>query len=57
MMPWVAPAGYNLDRGGWVTVDAPEDAPMEMLIAWVEESYRAVAPRRLVTELEGAAKS
>lgn len=52
MMPWVVPAGYGLDRGGWVTATAPDDAPLEMLIGWVEESYRAVAPKRLVAELD-----
>ena len=52
MMPWVTPAGYGLDRGGWVTVDAPQDAPLEMLVGWIEESYRAVAPKRLTAELD-----
>ena len=28
-MPWVVPAGYGLDRGGWVTAEAPDDAPLE----------------------------
>ncbi len=55
MMPWVVPAGYGLDRGGWVSAAAPDDAPVEMLIGWVEESYRAVAPRRLVAELDARA--
>lgn len=52
LMPWVTPAGYGLDRGGWVTADVPDDAPLEMLLGWIEESYRAVAPRRLVAELD-----
>jgi predicted DNA-binding protein (MmcQ/YjbR family) len=52
---WVVPAGYGLDRGGWVTCVAPDDAPLEMLTGWVEESYRLVAPKRLVTLL-GAAR-
>jgi hypothetical protein len=34
-------------------VHAPPDAPVEMLTAWVEESYRAVAPRTLVKALDG----
>jgi predicted DNA-binding protein (MmcQ/YjbR family) len=53
-LPFTVPAGYGLDRGGWVTVTAPPDAPLEMLVAWIEESYRAVAPRRLVASLEGS---
>lgn len=52
LMPWVRPAGYGLDRGGWVHAEAPEDAPVEMLTGWIEESYRIVAPRRQVAELD-----
>jgi predicted DNA-binding protein (MmcQ/YjbR family) len=49
---WVAPAGYGLDRGGWVSCVAPDDAPLEMITAWILESYRAVAPRKLSARLE-----
>ena len=52
-MPFTETPGYGLDRGFWVTVHAPPDAPLEMLTAWVEESYRAVAPRTLVKALDG----
>ena len=52
-LPFSETPGYGLDRGHWVTVHAPPDAPLDMLTAWVEESYRAVAPRALVKELEG----
>ena len=50
---WVMPAGYGLDRGGWVTAVAPEDVPLDMITAWIEESYRAVAPKKLVAGLDG----
>ena len=50
-MPWVVPAGYGLDRGGWVTAEAPADAPLEMITGWIEESYRIVAPKKLVALL------
>jgi predicted DNA-binding protein (MmcQ/YjbR family) len=46
-LPWTADPGYGLGRGGWLTVDAPEDAPMDLLRSWVTESYRLVAPKRL----------
>ncbi|HXG75606.1 MAG TPA: MmcQ/YjbR family DNA-binding protein [Gaiellaceae bacterium] len=45
--------GYGLGRAGWVTV--PLRAPgvsLAVLRDWVEESYRIVAPRRLVLELD-----
>jgi hypothetical protein len=34
-----------------VTVHAPADTPPDMLTAWIEESYRAVAPKSLVQRL------
>ena len=46
---WVEPAGYGLDRGGRVTCVAPDDTPADMIIGWIDESYRLVAPRRLVS--------
>lgn len=52
-MPFTTPTGYGLERGHWVTVNAPRDTPVELLTAWVEESYRAVAPRELVAQLPG----
>jgi predicted DNA-binding protein (MmcQ/YjbR family) len=45
-LPFTETPGYGLDRGHWVTIHVPDDAPLEMLTAWIEESYRAVAPRR-----------
>jgi predicted DNA-binding protein (MmcQ/YjbR family) len=44
-LPFSEPTGYGLDRGHWVTIHAPADWPVEMLCDWIEESYRAVAPR------------
>ena len=51
-MPWTADPGYGLGRGGWLTVNAPVDAPIELLTGWIAESYRAVAPKRLVKQLD-----
>jgi predicted DNA-binding protein (MmcQ/YjbR family) len=52
----VEPMGYGLGRSGWVSVRLDEcDLPYEALAEWVEESYRAVAPKRLVKELDGRA--
>ena len=43
------PTGYGLGKYGWVSCKfAPTDQiPHEMLRAWVDESYRAIAPKRL----------
>ena len=48
------PTGYGLGRAGWVTV--PLRGPgvsVGALRDWVEESYRIVAPQRLVALLDG----
>ena len=49
------PTGYGLGKAGWVTV--PLRAPgvsLDVLRDWVEESYRIVAPKRLVAELDAS---
>jgi len=46
-----APTGYGLGKAGWVTVPVP-GLPAATLRDWVEESYRVVAPKRLVAELD-----
>ena len=51
-MPFTEPTGYGLDRGNWVTVHAPLDAPLDLLLGWIEESYRTVAPKALVARLD-----
>ncbi|MEL6365217.1 MAG: MmcQ/YjbR family DNA-binding protein [Pseudomonadota bacterium] len=50
-LPFAEPAGYNLARSGWVTVKfAPDDAPPEdLLMEWIDQSYRAIAPKKLAT--------
>ncbi|MER6349447.1 MmcQ/YjbR family DNA-binding protein [Streptomyces sp. NPDC001595] len=52
--PGAAPAGYGLGRSGWVSLPLEErGAPSaELLRDWVEESYRAIAPKRLIADLD-----
>lgn len=49
-LPYAKPTGYGLGKSGWVTLKfAPNDRPdVEPLLALVEESWRAVAPKTLV---------
>lgn len=53
MQTYAAPTGYGLGRSGWVTCTfRPDDAiPIDLLEEWIEESYRAVAPKKLVLVL------
>ena len=53
MLPFTESTGYGLGKSGWVTArfDPQEKPPEDMLCEWVEESYRAVAPKKLVAAL------
>jgi predicted DNA-binding protein (MmcQ/YjbR family) len=55
MFPFAAPSGYGLGKSGWITsrLGAGASAPLSLLKAWIDESYRAVAPRGLVARLDG----
>ena len=44
--PGCKPMGYNLGNAGWVSVRFGPELPVEVLREWIDESYRAVAPRR-----------
>ena len=47
------PTGYGLGKSGWVTVPLRgEGVTLGLLRDWVEESYRIVAPKLLVAELD-----
>ena len=45
------PTAYGLGKAGWVTVPVT-GVGLRVLRDWVEESYRIVAPKRLVAELD-----
>jgi len=48
------PTGYGLGKSGWVTMTfaAADKPPAELLKRCILESYRAVAAKKLVAELE-----
>lgn len=52
--PGARPTRYGLGKHGWVTIPIADVAPedVEVLIDFVEESYRAVAPKTLVKQLD-----
>ena len=53
-LPFASPTGYGLGKSGWVTArfTAKDKPPLDMLRKWIEESYRAVAPKNLVAKLD-----
>ena len=54
MLPFASPTGYGLGKSGWVSARFAdgEEPPVDMLKEWIDESYRAQAPRRLVASLD-----
>jgi predicted DNA-binding protein (MmcQ/YjbR family) len=53
-LPFAEPTGYGLGKSGWVTASFTPKArlPLGMLKQWIDESYRAVAPKTLVKRLD-----
>src|SRR5262249_13558180 len=57
MLPFTEPTPYGLGKSGWVSArfERGESPPVEMLKAWIDESYRAQAPKKLVASLSSTA--
>lgn len=56
MLPFTQPTEYGLGKSGWVSAKpAPDQIDVDMFKAWIDESYRAQAPKKLIAELDGAA--
>ena len=53
-LSFTEPTGYGLGRSGWVTATftSEADVPLPLLFDWLEESFRAIAPKRLAATLE-----
>ena len=49
MLPFAELTGYGMGKSGWVTARfAGKDAvPVGLLCQWIDESYRAIAPKTL----------
>ena len=55
MLPFCKPTAYGLGKSGWVSAEFPEDEPLpvDMLKSWIDESYRAQAPKKFLKQLDG----
>jgi len=52
-LPYCTPTGYGLGKAGWVSVQAtPDQLDLGTVKGWVEESYRAVAKKKRIKELD-----
>jgi predicted DNA-binding protein (MmcQ/YjbR family) len=54
VFPFAEPTGYGLGKSGWVSAkfEGAGAPPLELLYEWIDESYRAVAPKTLVATLD-----
>jgi predicted DNA-binding protein (MmcQ/YjbR family) len=55
---YAKPSGYGLGKAGWVSIGG-EDAKgitisKEDIFAWLDESYRAVAPKTSIAKLDAS---
>lgn len=57
LLPFASPTGYGLGKSGWVTGEfgQTDAVPVDRLCEWIDESYRAIAPKKFVAELDGQA--
>lgn len=48
------PDGWSVKGPGWITGNFTDDEapPLDVMTAWINESYRLLAPKTLVSELD-----
>ena len=51
-LPGSEPTHYGLGAKGWVTLRPTAKTSIEPLVSFVDESYRAIAPKRVLALLE-----
>jgi predicted DNA-binding protein (MmcQ/YjbR family) len=54
---FATPTGYGLGKSGWLTLrfDLDEAPTVSELEAWIEESYRLIAPKKLLAQFDARA--
>lgn len=52
-LPFAELTGYGMGKSGWVTArfSGRDTVPVPLLYQWIEESYRAIAPRKIAALL------
>ena len=58
-LPFTTPTEYGLGKSGWVSArfENGEAPPVDLLKTWIDESYRAQAPKKLVKGLDAGEKA
>jgi predicted DNA-binding protein (MmcQ/YjbR family) len=55
-LPYMSPAGHGLWKAGWARLEQASGDPFdfETIEGWIAQSYRAVAPKKLLRQLDAA---
>jgi predicted DNA-binding protein (MmcQ/YjbR family) len=53
-LPGSEPTHYGLGAKGWVTLRPRAKTSLELLLSFVDESYRAIAPKRVLEQVESS---
>jgi predicted DNA-binding protein (MmcQ/YjbR family) len=53
-LPYMRPSGHGLWKAGWAQLRQADgdDFDLETIRGWIAQSYRAVAPKKLVRQLD-----
>ena len=56
-LAWAEPTGFGLGKSGWVTarLTAGSGVDLDTMKGWIDQSYRAAAPKALVKPLDAIA--
>ena len=56
-LPFTEPTHYGLGKSGWVTASFKrgDEVPVGILEDWIDESFRAIAPKKLIAQLPARA--
>ena len=58
-LPFMQPAGHGLWKGGWAQLRQldGDDFDLETMRGWIVQSYRAVATKKLIKQLDAPAEA
>lgn len=55
-LPFTEPTAYGLGKAGWVTATVKTNTKitLDLVRAWIDESYRAIAPKKLIAGMRNS---
>src|SRR3954464_4899461 len=53
-LPGSEPTHYGMGAKGWVTLRPAAKTSIDLLLSFIDESYRSIAPKRVLAKLESS---